>query len=117
MKFTLYKDKAGEWRWRLRHGNGNISGDIERRLFEQGIGAEVHRECPGVGQRRGCRGSLTLAGRLKSRRSAEPPPFSPGEVQGSNEDCVKSESPPFGLSEVEGQGAAQGASTSLSTNG
>ncbi|OYY89757.1 MAG: DUF1508 domain-containing protein [Sphingomonas sp. 28-66-16] len=24
MKFELYKDKAGEWRWRLRHGNGNI---------------------------------------------------------------------------------------------
>lgn len=24
MKFQLYKDKAGEWRWRLRHGNGNI---------------------------------------------------------------------------------------------
>ena len=24
MKFTLYKDKAGEWRWRLKHGNGNI---------------------------------------------------------------------------------------------
>lgn len=24
MKFTLYKDKAGEWRWRLKHSNGNI---------------------------------------------------------------------------------------------
>lgn len=24
MKFQLYKDKADEWRWRLRHSNGNI---------------------------------------------------------------------------------------------
>lgn len=24
MTYTLYKDKAGEWRWRLKHQNGNI---------------------------------------------------------------------------------------------
>lgn len=24
MKFTVYKDKAGEYRWRLVHANGNI---------------------------------------------------------------------------------------------
>jgi uncharacterized protein len=24
MKFELYKDKAGEYRWRLKHSNGNI---------------------------------------------------------------------------------------------
>ncbi|MBX9882406.1 MAG: DUF1508 domain-containing protein [Sphingomonas sp.] len=24
MKFELYTDKAGEWRWRLKHSNGNI---------------------------------------------------------------------------------------------
>lgn len=24
MKYTLYKDKAGEYRWRLKHSNGNI---------------------------------------------------------------------------------------------
>jgi uncharacterized protein len=24
MKFELYKDKKGEFRWRLRHSNGNI---------------------------------------------------------------------------------------------
>lgn len=24
MKFTAYKDKAGEYRWRLVHANGNI---------------------------------------------------------------------------------------------
>jgi uncharacterized protein YegP (UPF0339 family) len=24
MTFELYKDKAGEHRWRLKHGNGNI---------------------------------------------------------------------------------------------
>jgi uncharacterized protein YegP (UPF0339 family) len=26
-KFELYKDKAGEFRWRLRHSNGNIIAD------------------------------------------------------------------------------------------
>ena len=26
-KFELYKDKAGEFRWRLRHQNGNIIAD------------------------------------------------------------------------------------------
>lgn len=25
--FELYKDKAGEFRWRLRHDNGNIIAD------------------------------------------------------------------------------------------
>jgi uncharacterized protein YegP (UPF0339 family) len=24
LSFELYKDKAGEWRWRLKHRNGNI---------------------------------------------------------------------------------------------
>ncbi len=24
MKFEVYKDKKGEFRWRLKHGNGNI---------------------------------------------------------------------------------------------
>ncbi|WP_322995595.1 YegP family protein [Castellaniella sp.] len=24
MKFTLYKDARGEWRWRLKAANGNI---------------------------------------------------------------------------------------------
>lgn len=24
MKFEVYKDRKGEHRWRLRHGNGNI---------------------------------------------------------------------------------------------
>ena len=24
MTFHLYTDKAGEWRWRLKHSNGNI---------------------------------------------------------------------------------------------
>lgn len=27
MKFELYKDKAGEWRWRLVVDNGNIIAD------------------------------------------------------------------------------------------
>ena len=25
--FEVYKDKADEWRWRLRHRNGNILAD------------------------------------------------------------------------------------------
>lgn len=27
MKFQIYKDKAGEWRWRLLASNGNIVAD------------------------------------------------------------------------------------------
>lgn len=27
MKFTLYKDKAGEWRWNLKASNGRIVAD------------------------------------------------------------------------------------------
>jgi uncharacterized protein YegP (UPF0339 family) len=27
LTFELYKDKANEWRWRLRHRNGNIMAD------------------------------------------------------------------------------------------
>jgi uncharacterized protein YegP (UPF0339 family) len=27
LTFELYKDKADEWRWRLRHRNGNIMAD------------------------------------------------------------------------------------------
>jgi len=27
LTFELYEDKVGEWRWRLRHRNGNIMAD------------------------------------------------------------------------------------------
>lgn len=27
LTFELYKDEADEWRWRLRHTNGNIMAD------------------------------------------------------------------------------------------
>lgn len=27
LTFELYKDNVGEWRWRLRHRNGNIMAD------------------------------------------------------------------------------------------
>jgi len=26
-KFEYYLDKAGEWRWRVKHQNGNILGE------------------------------------------------------------------------------------------
>lgn len=26
-KFEYYKDRAGEWRWRVKHQNGNIVAD------------------------------------------------------------------------------------------
>ena len=26
-KIEIYQDKAGEWRWRLKHENGNIMAD------------------------------------------------------------------------------------------
>jgi uncharacterized protein YegP (UPF0339 family) len=25
--FELYEDKAGQWRWRLKHDNGNVIAD------------------------------------------------------------------------------------------
>jgi uncharacterized protein YegP (UPF0339 family) len=27
MRFELYRDHAGQWRWRLRHRNGNVIAD------------------------------------------------------------------------------------------
>lgn len=40
--FELYEDNAGEWRWRLRHWNGNIIADSgegysSKRTAQQGI--------------------------------------------------------------------------------
>lgn len=26
-RYELYQDEAGDWRWRLRHANGNIIAD------------------------------------------------------------------------------------------
>ena len=41
-KFELFADKAGQWRWRLRHTNGNIIADsgegyASRQKCKQGI--------------------------------------------------------------------------------
>jgi len=41
-KFELFTDKAGQWRWRLRHTNGNIIADsgegyASRQKCKQGI--------------------------------------------------------------------------------
>jgi uncharacterized protein YegP (UPF0339 family) len=27
MKYWMYKDRAGEWRWQLVHNNGNVISD------------------------------------------------------------------------------------------
>lgn len=42
MRFELYRDHAGEWRWRLRVGNGNVVADsaegyVRREDCEHGI--------------------------------------------------------------------------------
>lgn len=41
-RFELYEDEAGEWRWRLRHDNGNVIADsgegyASRQKARQGI--------------------------------------------------------------------------------
>jgi uncharacterized protein YegP (UPF0339 family) len=41
-KFELFTDKSGQWRWRLRHTNGNIIADggegyASRQKCKQGI--------------------------------------------------------------------------------
>ncbi len=46
-KFELYQDKAGEYRWRLRHSNGNIiatasEGYASKASAQRGI--EIVRE-------------------------------------------------------------------------
>lgn len=51
-KFELYKDKAGEYRWRLRASNGKIIADSgegysAKRDCEHGIDL-VKREAPGA---------------------------------------------------------------------
>lgn len=38
MRFELYRDAAGEWRWRLRVQNGNI-------IAESGEGYVARRDC------------------------------------------------------------------------
>ena len=48
--FEVYEDRAGEWRWRLVHDNGNIIADsgegyASRQKCEQGL-ASVRRNAP-----------------------------------------------------------------------
>ncbi|KQP51438.1 DUF1508 domain-containing protein [Methylobacterium sp. Leaf108] len=43
MRFELYRDAGGEWRWRLRAQNGNVIADcaegyVRREDCEHGIG-------------------------------------------------------------------------------
>ena len=50
--FELYEDNASEWRWRLRHRNGNILADSgegysSRSAAEDGINS-VKRNAPGA---------------------------------------------------------------------
>lgn len=52
--FEVYEDNAGEWRWRLRHRNGNIIADSgegysSRSAAEDGIDS-VKRNGPGAEQ-------------------------------------------------------------------
>lgn len=51
-KFELYQDKAGEWRWRLKSGNGQViatggEGYESKSGAENGIEA-VKRDAPGA---------------------------------------------------------------------
>jgi amphi-Trp domain-containing protein len=50
--FELYEDNAGEWRWRLRHDNGNIIADggegySKKATAENGI-ESVKKNAPGA---------------------------------------------------------------------
>lgn len=51
--FELFADNAGEWRWRLRHDNGNIIADsgegyASKQKARQGL-ESVRRNAPGAG--------------------------------------------------------------------
>jgi hypothetical protein len=48
--FEVYEDRAGQWRWRLVHDNGNIIADsgegyASRQKCEQGL-ASVRQNAP-----------------------------------------------------------------------
>ncbi len=50
--FELYEDKGGNWRWRLRHDNGNIIGDggqgyASKQKAKQGLNS-VRQNVPGA---------------------------------------------------------------------
>lgn len=50
--FEIYEDRAGKWRWRLVHNNGNIIADsgegyASRQKCEQGLGSVKHN-APGA---------------------------------------------------------------------
>ena len=50
--FEVYEDRAGQWRWRLVHDNGNIIADsgegyASRQKCEQGL-ESVKRNAPGA---------------------------------------------------------------------
>ena len=51
--FEVYEDRAGQWRWRLVHNNGNIIADsgegyASRQKCEQGL-ESVKQNAPGAG--------------------------------------------------------------------
>ena len=49
MKFYIYKDRAGEWRWRLKARNGRIVADSgEGYKTRAGVLAAVDRVALGV---------------------------------------------------------------------
>lgn len=50
--FEIYQDRAGQWRWRLVHNNGNIIADsgegyASRQKCEQGLDS-VKQNAPGA---------------------------------------------------------------------
>lgn len=49
MKLEVYRDAKGEWRWRLRHRNGNVMADsaegYKRRSRCVNAFASVQRAC------------------------------------------------------------------------
>jgi uncharacterized protein YegP (UPF0339 family) len=79
-RFELYEDRGGQWRWRLRHRNGNIIADggqgySSRQKARQGL-ESVQRNSPG-------------AAVVKQDAAVEEPeepadqPYPPGESQGT----------------------------------
>jgi uncharacterized protein YegP (UPF0339 family) len=79
-RFELFEDRAGKWRWRLRHRNGNIIADggqgySSRQKARQGLGS-VQRNAPGA---------ETIQQEKEVEEPEEPAdaPYPPGESQGT----------------------------------
>ena len=77
-RFELYEDKAGQWRWRLRHRNGNVIAD-----GGEGYTRKYNAQKGMQSVRRNALGATTLVFESEAAASEEDETFEPVEEQES----------------------------------